>query len=279
MTGWQVIEEGFSAALAVMPDGGTPVLATVRCVTPRDRRSLLAAIGRERLPAAYVMVSGRDASDKTYRRAGSGLVSVWLAARSGRSDEEARRGGADVTGAFTLAEQTLACLHDLAVGSNQRVCFIDEQPISGEDGTVVWEQRYEVRTTTGMRDPTFGGMTLVGPLSEVQVDVGDLVTAVSSFSIPGIDGVFQRAVGTRERPIHWRGQLRAENHWVLGEIEAGIEEVLRQGRVDNVIDSWGRTHVGCVMRAFRRQGPQRRDAVSGMELQDFEIEFIQLNED
>ena len=101
--------------------------------------------------------------------------------------------------------------------------------------------------------PTFGGATLTGDKATVRVDVGELRVAASSFSFPGIDGVFERRLGVRERPIWWRGELRGDNDY-LNFIEANIENELRDGQAKTMVDAYGRQHQG-----LRAQGlPENR---------------------
>jgi len=276
MNAWETIEHTVVEALEALTSGESALLATVRGRTSRDRKLLLASINRERLPAAYVVTTGRDAGDKTFRRSGSPGLSVWLAARSLRSDDEARTGTTDVTGLFTLSEQAAGALQDLAVGSDRQLLLVDERPAGGEEGTIVWEQRYEVRRQSELTAPTFGGIALAGAASEVHVELGPVRRATSSFAFPGVDGVFERYSGLRARAITWRGQLRAAEDAALNAIESAIEDEVAGGQEKTMIDAWGRSHELCVATSFTRVGLRGRDALSGEALQDFEIEFTQL---
>ncbi len=276
MTAWGTIESGVVQRLAALTLSGAPLLAVAKGATSRERRVVLAALGRERMPAAYVMATAREDGEKATRRAGSAAISVLLASRSERSDDEARNGGAGVTGVYTLSEEVSKSLQDFIVGGDRILLLVDERPVGGDEGSVVWEQRYEVRRLAELTAPTFGGVVLTGADSEVHVEVGELRRAASAFSFPGIDGVFERYQGVRERPITWRGQLRAVNDAGLNAIEAAIEDELRGGGEKTMVDSWGRTHELCVMKHFQRRGQRLRDELSGEALQDFEIVFEQL---
>jgi hypothetical protein len=276
VSAWETIENTIVQTLSALTLSGQPLLSTVKAVTSRDRKVLSETIQRERMPVAYVMAVGREDGDKASRRAGFPAFSVLLGSRSHRSDDDARGDGAGVAGVFTISEAVIAALQDLLISSDRRLLLVDERPFGGESGTMLWEQRYELRRQSELVAPTFGGVALAGAISFVQVELGSLHLAVSSFSFPGIDGVFQRHLGVRERPIVWRGQLRAANDSALNTIETAIEDELRGGVEKTMVDAWGRSHELCVMKAFHRRGVRRRDELSGQALQDFEIEFAQL---
>ena len=273
---WETIEDAVVQTLAGLTCGGSALLSTVRGHTSRDRKLVIGAISRERFPAAYVMTAGRGAGEKTFRRPGPPALSVLLAARSLRSDEEARTGAAEVTGVFTLSERVASALQDLAVGQDRRLLLVEERPAGGEEGTIIWDQSYEVHRRSGQSGPTFGGVALAGSASEVHVELGPMRRATASFSFPGVDGVFERNLGLRGRPITWRGQLRAADDAGLNTIESAIEQEVCGGQEKTMVDPWQRSHELCVLKSFHRLGRRGRDALSGEALQDFELEFTQL---
>jgi hypothetical protein len=112
----------------------------------------------------------------------------------------------------------------------------------------------------------------------VDVHVGELKRAASTFAFPGVDGVFERFMGTRERSIIWRGQLRAADNNELNAIEQGLEDLVCRATADTIRDSWDRTFDHCVARTFKRTGPRGRDDLTGEATQDFELEFVQLGQ-
>jgi hypothetical protein len=276
MSGWETIETTVVQTLAGLTLSGSPLLATAKGQSAADRKTLAAAIGRERLPAGYVVTTGRDAGEKVTRRSGAPTLSVLLATRSLRRDDDVRRGASDVTGVFTLSEEVASALQDLAVGTDRLLVLVDERPAGGDEGMALWEQRYEVRCQSETQAPTFGGTVLAGVDSEVHVELGTLSLATSLFSFPGIDGVFERHLGVRERPIRWTGQLRAASDSALNAVEADIEDEVYSGKSATMVDAWGRSHEACVVRSFERKGRRRRDELTGEALQDFEITFVQL---
>lgn len=276
MSVWEMIEDAVVQALEQLSSGGSSLFATVKGRTSRERKQLIAALGRERLPAAYVITRGRESGDKTFRRSGSPTLSVLLGQRSLRSDHEVRAGSDEVTGIYELSEQVVVALQDQVVAWDRRLLLVDEQPAGGDEGTIIWEQRYEVRRLASIAAPTFGGVELAGTDSEVVVEVNELQHASSLFSFPGVDGVFRRGLGARERRIVWRGQMRAASNSILNAREQGIEELVRSGEAATMTDACGRSYPSCAVKAYRRCSPRQRDELSEESLQDFEIEFTQL---
>lgn len=275
MSVWSDIETAVVSELAGLVEGDVPLLATVAGRTAADRKSLNAAVLGERLPAAYVIVEGREASERGSGRPGQAVVRVILAARSLRAEAEGRTGGVDSPGVFALAELASGVLEGLTVASAGRLKLMREEALAAQDGAALWEQVYVVQQAVGVVAPTFGGATLVGAAATVRVELGELRAATSSFTFPGIDGVFERRLGVRERPIWWRGELRGDDT-ELNDLEASIENELRGGQARVMTDACGRQFEACVIKAFRRVGARGRDAVTGEAVQDFEIEFTQL---
>ncbi len=276
MSSWTVIEEAVRGILAGLTQGESTLLATVKGQTCRERKAVLADLGRERLPAAYVLTVGRDGGDKEFRRPGRHLLNVWLAERSLRNEQEAWSGSDEVTGLLTLAARVAEALEGAVVNGDRRMRLVDEQPVGGQVGLLVWEQRYALSRQAEMIAPTHGGRALAGAESEMHVEVGPLVRTAAYFAFPGVNGVFERNLGLRQRSIYWRGCLRASDDAALNAIEADIEDELADGQVRTMIDAWGRSHKQCVMKSYKRVGPRGRDEMDGSALQDCEIEFVQL---
>ena len=196
-----------------------------------------------------VLTVGRDTGEKELRRPGRHLLNVWLAERSLRSEQEGWGGGEEVTGLLTLAARVAEALEGSIVDGDRRLRLIDEQPVSGPVGLLVWEQRYALSRQAEMVAPTFGGRALAGADSEMRVELGPLVRAGSYFAFPGVNGVFERNLGLRQRSIIWRGRLRASDDAALNAIEADIEGELADGQAGAMIDAWGRSHGSCGRRA------------------------------
>lgn len=276
MSTWQTIEADVVQALQGLTWNESPLLATVVGRAATDRKGTVAAMLRERLPAAYVVVSGRGSSERATGRPGKPVLTVLLGARSYRSETETRTGGVDSAGLFELVERCTLALHGRNIADTHRLALVEEKALAGESGAALWEQSYEARRIAETGAPTFGGVILAGEGSRMRVEVGELRAAVSSFSFPGIDGVFERRLGLRERAIWWRGELRAADDAELNAIETAIEDELREGTTKTMVDSWGRQHEACALKSFRRAGPRRRDELTGEVVQDGEIEFTQL---
>jgi hypothetical protein len=255
---------------------GQPVLAAVQGYGRRDRKSAMAALERERMPAAYVSVIERSGGDKDYRRPGRTRLSVLLAERSERAAADARIGGVDCVGIYAVSELAAVALQDMEVGTGLRLLLLDDQAVGGVDGFLIREQRYEVHRIGQRATPTFGEMALAGAESEVSVELGKLQRATSVFSFPGVDGVFERHMGTRGRSIIWQGQLRAEDDTAMNALEAGIEAEIERGQSKEMTDTFGRHYAACTLRSFERTGARKADELNGQVLQDFSLQFEQL---
>jgi hypothetical protein len=270
------IENDLVAALAGLRVGSVPLFAAARGGSPSaDRKRVAAEILRERMPAAYVVVSGREASDRTSGRVGGAEVTVLLADRSERSDAEARTGGVGVVGGFALAGEVAKCLRGLAVGGDRRLVLVSERGLAVDAGVVLWEQSYAVRGRV-LGAPTLDGQVVTGVASEVAVDVGPVRRAVSAVAFPGVEGTVRRDLGGRGRAIGWTGELRAADDAEMNALEAGLEAEAAGGIERRMVDGFGSAYDGCVMQAYERKGPRGRDEVSGEVVQRFEIAFEQL---
>ncbi len=272
---WSTLETEILQALAALESEGAPLLATVKGRSSGDRKSLASAFLRERMPAAYVLSAGRTqrASDVMDTM----QVAVWLATRSERGDDDARLGGADVTGMYPLAQEVLSALHDRVMPEDVRLRFVDEKALTGGDGALLWEQVYALDSAPRPAVPLFGGVALAGSSSRMRVEVGPLQRVATQFSFPGIDGVFERNLGTRERRIVWQGELRAEGAAALTALETAVEDELAKAQAKTVVDEWGRAFDACVLRSYARKGPRRVDARSGGVIQEAVLEFAQLH--
>jgi len=276
MSDWQAIESEVVSVLSGLASGGEPLLATVTARAVRDRKVWSEAIRRERLPAAYVMLTGREGADRASGLPGRPGLSVVLATRSFRDEDEARVGASGDGGMWSLAEQVTSALQGCMVAGTWRLVLLEERPAGGEAGTILWEQRYSLCRPAETTPPTFGGVALAGTAGQVEVEVGPVQRACSVFSFPGIDGVFERHLGVRDRVIWWRGLLRAADDAGLNALEEAIEQEVRDGEAKALTDAWGRVFESCVLRRFVRRGPRQRDALTGEAVQAFEIQFAQL---
>ncbi|HSW46489.1 MAG TPA: hypothetical protein VLM89_13055 [Phycisphaerae bacterium] len=276
MSDYSAIESEIVDVLAGLVVGDGPLLATVTARSARDRRELADEIQREAMPAAYVVLAGRQAGDVDSLEAGAVRVSVLLAERSLRGGAEVRVGGPGVRGAWTVSQQVAQSLQGSLLDDTWRPALVDERPAGGDEGTVVWEQRYEARRVGGTAMPTFDGAAIAGTTGVLSIEIGELKRASQTFAFPGVDGVFERLIGMRERVILWRGQLRTANDESMNVIEAAIEDEVRSGRVATMVDPHGRPFDQCVVKGLRHRGSRRRDELTGEVVQDVEIEFAQL---
>ncbi len=280
---WSAIESEVLTVLTQMEGASGPLLATARAVAAQDRKKLAAALVRERMPAAYVAVCGRQTSKQGSANGrgeaattGAPLLSILLGSRSDRSADDLRKGGTGVVGVFELAEVAAGALQNRGICGPRRLQLLHETCLGSEDNVCLWEQQYVVPQVAVLPAPTFGGEFLAGAGSYVEVEIGAARRSSTAFAFPGIDGVFEQFLGMRERPIFWRGQLRGDGDAALDALEEAIEEELRKGTAQTMADEYGRSYASCVMQSFQRRGARRREEVTGKTIQDFEIEFQQL---
>ena len=271
----ETIEREVLAVLAGLQVDGATALATVRGGSPSaDRKRLTASLLRERMAAAYAVVSGREAAERSTGRPGGVEVTVLLADRSERSDAEARLGGAAIRGVFALAGVVAGGLRAAVVAGDRRLMLLSERGLPADEGVALWEQTYAVRRRVAAA-PTLDGRVLTGAGSEVVVEVGPLRRAASVFSFPGVDGVTRLDLGSRGREIRWSGELRANSDAELSALEAGLEAEAGSGAERRMGDACGAVYEGCVLQAYERKGPRGCDEVSGEVLQRFEARFEQ----
>lgn len=276
MSDWSTIENDVVDALAGMTSEGSPVFATVRGVTPTSPRSLISALGRERMPAAYVSLTGRIGSDKSTGLPGAASMNVTLMTRSFRSESEPRQGLDGEGGMWSVAERVGRLLHGRLVEGTWQSELQSERGLDGPSGAFAWEHSYRVYRPATTSHPTFGGVDLAGALSRVEVHLGPIDRAVSAFAFPGIDGVFERDLGDRGRTITWEGELRADGDAALNLTEAAIEAEIGAGLARTMTDGWSRHFMQCVAKRFVRDGNRRHDALTGEAVQPFTLTFTQL---
>ena len=271
------LESAVVSLIAGITSGGSPAFQSVEGFSDTDRRASVAQVRRRLAPAALVVFGGRVRADVAESVAGVPKLTVLIAAGNLRGGDDPRAGDGTALGGFDLLGLVMAALDGTIVDTDRRLSALDEQIVSADETSVVYEQRYLVDRVTELSSPTFNGQVLAGSDSLVNVIVGELTAETVAFAFPGIDGVFRHHLGTRGRPIRWRGQLRASSDSGLSTIESTIEAMVASPNSFDMVDSWSRTFADCVADRFVRTGPRRRHPVSGYALQPFEIHFTQLN--
>ena len=271
------IEDAVVSLISAIQSGGQDVFSVVRGTSNTERSAVVAELRRERKPVALVGFEGRRPASGDPAVPESPRLAVFAADASLRDGGEARVGGTGVAGGFDLLDRLTTALQDAIVVTDYRLVFIDETPIAGNDRIVVYRQRYEAQRQSELSSPTFDGQTIAGSSSIVQVIAGSPRRSVVAFGFPGIDRVFRHDLGSRGRPILWRGQLRSSSDAALNTLEQTIEAYVADPRSFDLVDAWGRSFSGCVLDTFDRRGPRREDSVSGQSLQDFELRFEQLD--
>ncbi len=275
MSQLETIEDAIVGAIAAIEVGGQDLFAVVRGTSSIERNAVMAEVRRERKPAALVAYDGRRTGAGDLPAAESPRCLVFAADESLRTGGEARVGGTGVAGGFDLLERLTLALEDATLAGEYRLVLTDESPLATDGRIVVYRQRYEAQRPAESAAPTFDGQALCGDSSVVNVIAGSPRRSVVTFGFPGIDTVFRHDLGSRGRAIVWRGQLRANDDAALNTIEQTIEAYVADPRLFDMVDAWGRTCGDCVLDAFERRGPRRKDAVTGRVRQDFELRFEQ----
>ncbi len=277
MSELDTLEQAVVTLVAAIQDAGQPVFRSVAGFTDPQRKNAVARIRQQVAPAALVVYDGRVRSDVADSVVGLPKLTVLMSAENLRGGDDVRGGDGIWHGGFELLGMVMAALDGALVETDRRLTVLDEQAVSADETHVVFEQRYLIDRINELTLPTFGGDTLVGSDSLVNVVVGEISSEVASFAFPGIDGVFRHHLGLRSRPIQWRGQLRAATDAALNTIESAIEAAVVDPSAQSMNDSWGRSFADCVSERFVRLGRRRRHPVTGYALQNFEIHFTQLN--
>lgn len=271
------LESAVVSLIAGITSGGSPAFQSVEGFSDGDRRAGVAQVRRRLAPAALVVFGGRVRSDVAESVVGVPKLTVLIAAANLRGGDDPRSGDGTALGGFDLLALVMTALDGTIVDTDRRLSALDEQVVAADETSVVYEQLYLVDRITELSSPTFNGQVLAGSDSLVNVIVGELSADTVAFAFPGIDGVFRHHLGTRGRPIRWRGQLRASDDSGLSTIESTIEAMVANPNSFDMVDSWSRTFADCTADRFVRTGPRRRHPVSGYALQPFEIHFTQLN--
>jgi hypothetical protein len=242
-----------------------------------DRRAAVKQLSRQRSPAALVAYAGRLRADSGESVVGLPKLAVFVASANYRGGDDPRDGDTASTGGFELLGLVAGVLDGVLVATDRRLLALDESVVSADDTRVIYEQRYVIDRVTELTPPTFDGVALAGASALVEVLVGEVASETTSFAFPGIDGVFRHHLGTRARPIRWRGQLRETDDAALSATELTIESSVNDPGSFTMVDSWSRTFSDCTLDRFVRTGPRRRHPLTGQALQAFELHFTQLN--
>jgi hypothetical protein len=274
------IETALVDWLTALEFSQAPLFSRVRGGAFADRRSRVAALARETLPAALVALDGRARTDGD-GVSGAARVALMLADHNLRSADGTRLGDVDGRGAFVLAQEVAAGLSGavlgaVAPGAAWRFTQTEERIAAADERHIVVEQVWLADQPVTSSGPTFDGADLFGSDAFVAVEVEGPRVVANEFSFPGVDGVFQTGLGRAGRTVRLSGVLRAETPAALGDIEAGIEARVGDGRTALLDDGQGRTFATCVAARFERRGPRRFDAAGRRVVQGFALSFLEL---
>ncbi len=262
--------------LSALQREGHDLFATVGIYQAAERKAAVAALSRQRKPAAFVLYDGRGSRTHQDTVPAAATVTILLAVENLRGGAAALTGDASCAGVWEGLERVAAALDGATLAGDYRLLMHEERQAAGDERTVVFEQRYRVERLAELSIPTFGGAAITGSDSIVTVEIGGIAVESVKFGFPGIDGVYRHHAGTRGRTIRWQGQLVAEDDAALNEVEGELERLAVAQVPATMVDAWGRSYPECVLDVFERQGARRRHPVTGAAVQGFELTFTQL---
>ncbi|MQX36820.1 phage protein Gp37 [Roseospira navarrensis] len=190
------VEDAIIARLRAAADAGHLGYAWGALGTYRDELDEdVTAILRQRFPAAWVAFSRLDRHEDGRGELWRARYVVVVAARSGRNEHERRHGADDRVGAYQLAEDVCALLHDQALG-------LEIEPIQVEGVRPLLH--------TAARDQRLAAYGI------------DLTTAWTLASPPDADamGEFLTFHGDWDLPVHGNVTPDADGHLPAPEADA-----------------------------------------------------------
>ncbi|HWL94465.1 MAG TPA: phage protein Gp37 [Phycisphaerae bacterium] len=234
------------------------------------------AIFRERMPAAYVAFVEEPAAPEVRDAVRGAKFVVLIAARSLRVDGDARHGETGETGAFALIDAVRAVLDDYEIDDGLQLVCVHVRFVEADARSAVYELLYRVWPVVAEEEPPllkFKDENLVGTLSRMELEVGPTQADSLEVEYHNKNSKFTKALTTGIRTLVWRGEIRAETHEDLNDIEAAIDEFIVGGNEGAVEETSVRTLEDCkILTYFRQGGRTTRD---GLVVQAGEILFEQ----
>jgi hypothetical protein len=136
------VESAIVSKLEAIEVGGEAAFQTVRGFMVAREVEYPEAMLRERMPAAYVSVRSLFVDPETYRLVR--YVGVFVAVRNMRNQEEARHGGDDGPGLFTLIESANGQLDGAAMPGGTVSYLTGASTVLADANTLVMRLTYAV---------------------------------------------------------------------------------------------------------------------------------------
>lgn len=255
--------------------GGDNAFEVVRSVSGGWRPAIRDALRRERMPAAYVAFIEEPTAPEVRAAVRGAKFSILVAERTLRSRTDPRHSFPQSTGAYELLAAARSVLDDYVPTGGLLLQLLRVKFVDADDRVAVYELLYRLWPVVFDSDaPRFDGEAIAGGDSRMTLDVRSIEVSAVEFSFPGIAGVYRHALGTGNRPIVWRGQLRATDDAAMNAMETDIETRLLRQTPGEITDSHDRSFKQCLLDRYVRTA-ERRDE-DGTIVQDAELHFLQL---
>ena len=251
MSIWGDIENEFVTRLEALTHEASPALATVRGYMIARDEHFPQPILRERTPAGYVTVRSVFYDPEYFELVR--YISVYLAVKNLRSQDDARHGFDNAPGLFTLMQSANAALDGASMPGSHWAFLSGASTVAADPNTLV------VRLTYVLYPSSYGTVLLDGdPLPDedtpAQIVPGSPANRTADFVFPGSNGVLRQVLGPAPRPVDVRGILRAGDEQTLCSKEADLEALAHDSQTHTISDAGGRVLNDCVGKSYERQG-------------------------
>lgn len=255
--------------------GGTAAFEIVTGASGGWRGAHREAIFRERIPAAYVAFIEEPCAPEVRVEIRGAKFVVLIAARALRVESNPRHGDASSTGAFALIDAARTVLDDHELDTNLRLVCVHVRFVEADDRAAVYELLYRVWPVVEEPRATleFDGDELGGSKCRLAMEVGSLNADVLEFTHHHGGAVYKKTLDPLTRIILWRGELRADSHGDMNDIDDDIETHIASITTATVEEVGVRSFSGCNLIAYFRAGG--RKIVQGDIVQAVEILFMQ----
>ena len=256
MSIWGDIENDLVTRLQSITHEASPVFNTVRGYMIAREDHFPQPILRERTPAGYVAVRSMFYDPEYYDIVR--YVSVYIAAKSLRSQDGARHDFNNAPGLFTLMQLTNAELDGTSVPGSYTAFLSGASVVSADANILVVRLTYSLFTAY-LSTITVDGNPLLEEHAVARIVVGSPTSRTADFVFPGSNGVLRQMLGTAPRPVDVRGILRASDEAGLVSREVQLEALARDWETHTVSDGSGLVLSDCVGKSYERTaGPTQR---------------------
>lgn len=269
-------EDSIVERLGTAQIGATPAFRTVEGVSGGRRPWNRAALARERMPAAYVAFVEEPAAPETRAALRGPKFAVLIGSRSARLVSDPRHGDAGSAGAFALIDAARGVLDGHEIDSGLELVCLHVRFVDADERSAVYELLYRIGASfedlpsAGL---TFDGSAIQGASSRMSMELGPQNAEILEYVHHEGQAVYRISLESGSRIVRWMGELRADSHFDLSTIEAGIESAIGSLTSATIEESGVHTMTGCTITWLIRKGP--RVERGGLIVQPAEIVFVQ----